>query len=79
MREVHVGERLTRIDYRRTKTDTLARLVPLHSEYSEALRDQISRYALRLGVRFGMFGRHELENMPERALRVGAGRGGRCA
>ena len=75
VRDVHFGERLTRIDYRRTKTDTLPRLVPLHAEYSEALREHISRYALRLGdLLFGMFGRHELENIHEHA-RTAIGRG----
>jgi integrase len=41
VRDVHFGNRLTRIDYRRTKTDTLPRLVPLHSEYADALREHI--------------------------------------
>ena len=75
VRDVHFGDRLTRVDYRRTKTDTLPRLVPLHSEYADALREHIARYSLRLGdLLFGMFGRHEIENTHELA-RTSIGRG----
>lgn len=75
VRDVHFGERLTRIDYRRAKTDTLPRLVPLHKEYSEALREHIKRHHLKLGDKlFGMFRRHEIENTHERA-RATIGRG----
>ena len=75
VRDVHFGERLTRIDYRRTKTDTLPRLVPLHTEYAESLRDHIKENDLKLGDKlFGMFPRHEIENTHERA-RAAIGRG----
>jgi hypothetical protein len=53
----------------------LPRLVPLHSEYADALREHIVRYSLRLGdLLFGMFGRHEIENTHELA-RTSIGRG----
>lgn len=75
VRDVHFGERLTRIDYRRTKTETLPRLVPLHAEYADALGEHIARYSLKLGdLLFGMFGRHEIENNHELA-RTSIGRG----
>jgi integrase len=75
VRDVHFGERLTRVDYRRTKTDTLPRLVPLHAEYADALREHIREHRLKLGdVLFGMFRRHQIENAHERA-RTAIGRG----
>ena len=75
MRDVSFTERLARIDYRRTKTDTDPRRVPLHLDYAQTLRDHIAKYRLGLNDRlFGMFVRGQISNSHEKARTV-IGRG----
>ena len=75
VRDVSFGDRLARIDYRRTKTDTDPRQVPLHPDYARALRDHIAKSDLRLNDKlFGMFARCQISDSHERA-RTAIGRG----
>jgi integrase len=75
VRDVSFGERLTRIDFRRTKTDTDPRQVPLHPDYAALLREHIEKRALRLNARiFSMFPRCQISDSHERA-RTAIGRG----
>jgi integrase len=75
VRDVSFGDRLARIDYRRTKTDTDPRQVPLHSDYAHALRDHIAKYHLKQNDKlFGMFARCRISDSHERA-RTAIGRG----
>ena len=75
VRDVSFGDRLARIDYRRTKTDTDPRLVPLHPDYARAVRDHIAKYDLKLNDKlFGMFARCQISDSHERA-RTAIGRG----
>jgi len=75
VRDVSFGDRLTRIDYRRTKTDTDPRQVPLHPDYARLLRDHVTRYRLKLNDRlFGMFSSGQISDSHERA-RTAIGRG----
>lgn len=75
VRDLTVGAQLVRIDYRRTKTDTDPRQVPLHLDYALPLRDHIATHRLRLNDRlFGMFARGWISNSHETA-RTAIGRG----
>jgi integrase len=75
VRDVSFGDRLARIDYRRTKTDTDPRQVPLHSDFAHALRDHIAKYHLKQNDKlFGMFARCRISDSHERA-RTAIGRG----
>jgi integrase len=75
VRDIHKGETLTRIDLRRSKTDSDPRLVPLPDEYAVNLVRHVERFQLKLGDRlFGMFRRTWIENLHER-VRVTIGRG----
>lgn len=75
VRDVSFGERLTRIDFRRTKTDTDPRQVPLHPDYARVLREHIAKHNLKLNDRlFRMFSRGQISNAHERA-RAAIGRG----
>lgn len=75
VRDVSFAERLARVDYRRTKTDTDPRRVPLHLDFAQALRDHIAKYHLSLNDRlFGMFVRGHISNSHEKA-RTAIGRG----
>jgi integrase len=48
VRDVSFGEKLACIDYRRTKTDTDPRQVPLHPDYARGLREHIAKHHLKL-------------------------------
>ena len=75
VRDVSFGDKLARIDYRRTKTDTDPRQVPLHPDYARVLRDHITKHALKLNDKlFRMFARGQISNSHERA-RTAIGRG----
>ena len=75
VRDVSFGEKLARIDYRRTKTDTDPRQVPLHPDYARVLRVHITKHALKLNDKlFRMFARGQISNSHERA-RTAIGRG----
>ncbi len=75
VRDVTFGEKLARIDYRRTKTDTDPRQVPLHPDYARGLREHIARHSLKLNDKlFRMFARGQISNSHERA-RTAIGRG----
>ena len=75
VRDVSFGEKLARIDYRRTKTDTDPRQVPLHPDYARVLREHIARHPLKLNDKlFRMFARGQISNSHEMA-RTAIGRG----
>ena len=75
VRDVSFGEKLARIDYRRTKTDTDPRQVPLHPDYAEVLQDHIAKHKLKLNDKlFRMFARGQISNSHEKA-RTALGRG----
>ena len=75
VRDVSFGEKLARIDYRRTKTDTDPRQVPLHPDYARVLQDHIAKHRLKLNDKlFRMFPRGQISNSHEKA-RTTIGRG----
>lgn len=75
VRDVTFGDALARIDYRRTKTDTDPRQVPLHADYARCLKAHIAKHQLKLNDKlFGMFNRAQISNSHEKA-RTAIGRG----
>ena len=74
VRDVSFGP-LCRVDYRRTKTATMPRRVPLHDEHAATLREHIEKYKLKPADKlFGMLRRGWISNSHE-AARVVIGRG----